>query len=283
MIRPPVSIMMRDRQRELLDAAERLPYKQLDSGETLDLYVFAPGEPVAAGAAAIVFFYGGGMWEQGVLSQFGPQCAHFSKRGMVAVLADYRCGQARGATPVDGLEDVHAAIDWIHGHASQLGIDRSKLVLAGASSGAQAALAAVMESGRAAEMAPAAMVLFSPIVNVARAGVAGRFAGGRLGVKQLSPLHQVRKGLPPMLVFHATQDRVQPVAEVEAFARKMARKRNRCDLNVFCGEQPSFFNLNVNAGLYEATLNQADEFLVSLGLLPDGQEGAVTTWLDSWY
>lgn len=270
---------MNDRQRELLGGAQRIAYKSLAGEESLDLHVFSP-EGAGSGRPVIVFFHGGGFWERGEVSQFAPQCLHFVERGMVAVLADYRLGRHRGTTPLDGVEDARDAVDWIGDHAEQLRIDRSKVVLAGASSGAHALLAAIMDP--AWEMRrPAAVVLFSPIVNVLRDGVQERF-GDKGTAKRVSPLHQVRKGLPPMLLFHGGEDRVQAVGDVESFAKKVARKKNLCELNVFRGERSAFFNFNVNAGLYEATLNTADDFLVRVGLLGKARDGAATTRLDSW-
>ena len=276
----PSSVTINERQRELLDGARRFPYKELESGGALDLHIFSPPGGGSA-RPAIVFFFGGGFWERGELSQFAPQCLHFVERGMVAILADYRLGRERGATPLDGLEDARDAVAWICANARQLGIDRAKLVLAGASSGAHVFLAAALDPDRELATEPAAMVLFSPIVNVVRDGVIDRF-GDKRTAKSVSPLHQVRKQLPPMVLFHAGDDRFQPVAEVEAFAKRMSKKKNRCELHVFNGECSSFFNLNVNANLYEATLNIADDFLVSVGVLESTTDGGSTTRLESW-
>ena len=280
MTKRPVTTVMNGRQRELLDGAARMVYKQLDDGDSLDLHVFSPavGEDRRA---VIVFFHGGGFWERGELSQFAPQCLHFVERGMVAVLADYRLGKRRGATPLDGVEDARDAVDWIFDHAGELGIDPEKLVLAGASSGAHVSLVMAMDPEREPGRPPAAMVLFSPIVNVVRDGVEEMF-GPKRAAKLASPLHQVRKGLPPMQLFHGGADPVQAVGDVEAFAKKMVKKKNLCELDVFGGEGASFFNFNVNAALYEATLNSADSFLVHQGLLAGGRDGSATTRIGTW-
>ena len=285
MINPVSNIRIHERQRELLDGAERFCYKHDSSGEALELLVYAP-EGAVGGSAAIVFFFGAGLWERGELSQFAPQCLHFAERGMVAILADYRLGQEHGATPLDGVEDVRDAVAWIRANARRLGIDPSRVVLAGASSGAHVALVATMVCAEGAGRRrrgpdPAALVLFSPIVNVVRDNLVGKFADRR-AAKHASPLHQVRKGLPPMLIFHGGADRLQGLGDVKSFAKKMARKKNRCELNIFRGELSSYFNFNVNAELYEATLNMADHFLESVGVLEESGRGATTTRLDPW-
>ena len=270
-----------DRQRDLLQDAERFSYKEIGAGEGLDLFVFSPPGLVEP-APAILFFYGGGFWEGGALAQFVPQALHFASRGCVSIVVDYRLGRERGSSPLDGVEDARDAVAWVSGQAGRLGVDATKLVLGGASCGAFVALASVMDPPPQSVVdRPAGLLLFSPIVNVARGASVGRFGGKKLA-KQVSPLHRVRRGLPPVILFHGTEDPDQGISEIEALARKLTRKKNVCELHVFRGERSSFFNFNVDATLYEATLNLADEFLVRLGVLGGGADGAATTRLESW-
>ncbi len=278
-----MDVRISDRQRELLDGAERIAYKDLGAGESLDLFVFSP-QDVGTALPVLVFFYGGGFWERGALSQFAPQALHFADRGCVSLLVDYRLGRKRGTSPLDGVEDARDAVAWVAANARRLGVDVSKIVLAGASSGAYVALASMMDMDNDAQASvcePAALVLFSPIVNLVRDNAIKKFGDKKLA-KQASPLHQVRKGLPPMLIFHGTVDRDQVVSEVETFAKKASRKKNVCELNLFKGEGSSYFNFNVNANLYEATLNTMDDFMIRVGALDGGVDGAATTRLDSW-
>jgi len=280
----PLIFKRRDEQRDLLNTAKRFTYKELGASGGLDLHVFSPSEAKAGESElpAIVFFYGGGFWERGEIAQFGPHALHFVSRGIVAILADYRlCSSHVGATPMDSLEDVREGVEWICAHAGELGIDQTKLVLSGASTGAHAALAAVMDPDGKLKAKPAACVLFSPIVNLVREKVIDMFPDKRIA-KLASPLHQVRKKLPPMMVFHGNDDRVQGVGDVVNFVKKMERKKNICELYTYEGERSSFFNFNVNHVLYEATLNAADNFLVRAGLLEVSTDGAQTSRLDSW-
>lgn len=72
-----------------------------------------------------------------------------------------------------------------------------------------------------------------------------------------------------MLLMHGTADRLIPFDSTRAFARKMRRwfRRNDCRLLPFEGCGHSFFNFNVDPRLFEATLNQADQFLVEKGFI----------------
>ncbi|MFT4548897.1 MAG: acetyl esterase [Verrucomicrobiales bacterium] len=277
MRKPSTKLPIHDRQRELLAGATEHRYKDLGGGEGLQLHVYAPQTGAEQPCPAIVFFYGGGFWERGELSQFAPQCLQLAERGMVAILADYRLGKNRGVSPLDGVEDALDAVGWIAANAERLGIDAGKIVVGGASSGAHVTLAATMpEDG----IEPAALVLFSPIVNAVRESVIDLF-GDKKTAKSVSPLHLIRKGLPPMIIFHGAEDRVQPVGDVETFARKVLRKKNHCEMNLFMGERSSYFNFNVNAEMYESTLNAVDDFLVRQGILASGAGGGATTRLDS--
>ena len=66
-----ISLRINERQRELLDGAERMSYKELADGDSLDLYVYSP-PGAASRLPVIVFFYGGGFWERGEVSQNPP-------------------------------------------------------------------------------------------------------------------------------------------------------------------------------------------------------------------
>ncbi len=67
-----------------------------------------------------------------------------------------------------------------------------------------------------------------------------------------------------MLIFHGSDDRVVPPLGIEKFAKRMQRKKNICQLEMFQGKGHSFFNFNVSARHFEITLNSMDAFLVSL-------------------
>jgi acetyl esterase len=81
---------------------------------------------------------------------------------------------------------------------------------------------------------------------------------------EISPLHHVKKGVPPTIIFHGKADTTVPYTTVEKFAEVMKAAGNRCDLIGYEGEKHSFFNKSK----YAETLAAADDFLVSLGYLP---------------
>ena len=269
---PPAVI---DRNRALLHEAESHTYKSV--GETsLDAYIFKAQEsaPPEGGRAAVAFFYSSG-WDAGLLSQFAPHCMYFSHRGMVAFLFDYRVASRHNTGPLEAMTDARSALRWIRLNAKALGINPEKIVAAGGSAGAQIALTAAMMDGfddggddLSISCRPNALLLFNPILDTTRKGAElERFPDKKLA-KAASPIHNCRKGLPPMAIFHGTADRVVPYETSRKFSRKLRWRGNDCKLNAYEGCGHGFFNFNVDAGLYELTLNAADEFLVERGFLP---------------
>ena len=245
-------------------------YKTVVDAE-LRLYVLAPADGVAGSPRpAIVLFFGGGLTE-GSVTQFAPQARHLAGRGMVAILADYRVRDRHGTTPFDAISDAKSAMRWVRAHASTLGIDPSRVVAGGGSSGGQLALATAMVDGfddpadnRRVSAAPSAFVLFNPAVDTTMAR--DRF-GER--ARDASPFHHIRKGLPPMLIVHGKADTTVPYSSVESFCERVKDAGADCQLIGYEDAPHGFFNQGVANDLwYRDTLLEADRFLTRLGYLP---------------
>jgi acetyl esterase len=253
--------------------ADQHVYKTV--GETsLTAHIFKPDAESGPGLkSAVAFFFSSG-WDTGLLSQFAPHCMYFSHRGALAVLFDYRVGARHGTGPLDAMADARSALRWLRMNAEALGIDPEKIVAVGGSAGAHIALAAAMLDGfddagddTSISCAPNALLLFSPILDTTRKGAELEKFPAKVVAKAASPIHQCRKGLPPMMLFHGTGDRVVPWETSRKFVRKMRWRSNDCQLTSYEGSGHGFFNFNVDAGLYELTMNVADDFLVQRGFL----------------
>lgn len=251
---------------------EKVIFKKIGDVE-LRLHVFKPA-PDDAGAskppAGIVCFYGGG-WRTGDPRQFYPHCRYLAGRGMVAIAAEYRIKSLHG-TPVSAcVEDGKSAVRWIRQHAAQLGLDPNRLAAAGGSAGGHVALCAALIEGFEAEgedlsvsSVPDALVLFNPAVD-ATGKLAALFDGRE---QELSPIHHIKKGIGPSLVFHGTADKIVPVEDVRRFAKLMTDAANRCELVEFEGMEHAFFNFGRHGSKpYEQTVRLMDDFLCSLGYL----------------
>ena len=270
---------MIDRNRALLSEAEMHVYKTVN-GQDLAAYVFHPKNedpsiPVAPGPHPAVAFFYSSTWDSGLISQFAPQCLYFCHRGMVAVLFDYRVSSRHGTGPIEAMQDARSALRWLRINAAALGINPDQIVAAGGAAGAHLAASAAMLEGfddlgddPTMPCTPNALILFNPILDTTRKGLELEKFPAKATAKAASPIHHAKRKLPPMLIFHGTADRVIPCETSRKFCRKMRWRGNDCRLSAFDGCGHGFFNFNVDATLYELTLNAADAFLVEKGFLP---------------
>jgi acetyl esterase/lipase len=252
-------------------------YRTVGSTE-LKVWIIEPAEKGTKPRPAIVFFFGGG-WTGGTPAQFEPQARHLAARGMVAVLADYRVKSRQDAKPADCVADAKACVRWVRSNAGRLGLDPTRLAVGGGSAGGHLAAAVATVPGldpatddKAVSCRPDALILFNPGTVMAPfpglelKGFGAGLDKTRFGCEptEISPLHHVRKGLPPTIIFHGKTDTTVPYATVEKFTEVMKAAGNRCELVGFEGQGHGFFN----KAKYQETLDATDAFLVSLGYLP---------------
>ena len=159
------------------------------------------------------------------------------------------------------------------GHTlTNLGIAPDRIVAGGGSAGGHVAASTALlqglnEPGEDASISsrPQALVLFNPVIDTTEKG----YGAEKLGARQIeaSPVHHVRPGLPPTIVFHGTADTTVPFENVERFCALMARAGNRCALVPYEGMAHGFFNRARDLDSYLDTTSRADSFLRALGLL----------------
>ncbi len=248
-------------------------------GETeLKLWIFNPATKSEKPLPCIVFFFGGG-WSSGTPAQFEPQSRHLASRGMIAIVADYRVKSRQNALPADCVSDAKACVRWVRANASRLGIDPMRIAVGGGSAGGQLAAAVATVPGldsatddKTVSCLPNALILFNPGTVMAPfpglelKGFGAGLDKARFGCEptEISPIHHVKKGLPPTIIFHGKADTTVPYATVEKFTEVMKAAGNRCELIGYEGQPHGFFN----KAKYTETLEATDGFLISLGYLP---------------
>ena len=239
----------------------------------LHLHVFEPkGHKPTDQRPAIVFFFGGG-WNGGNPNQFYTHCAYLASRGMVAMSAEYRVKSRHKTTPFDCVQDGKSAVRWIRKHSKKLGIDPNKVAAGGGSAGGHVAAATATVPGLDVPDAdpkispvPNALVLFNPVYDNGPKGYGYNRVKARY--QEISPMHNIRKGMPPAIVFLGTKDKLIPVSTAEAFQAKMKKVGSRSELMLFKGAAHGFFNFGRGDGsAYRKTVRAMDEFLTSLGYL----------------
>lgn len=249
---------------------EQILYKQIDTTK-LFMEVYTPEKiDKTQQYPAIVFFFGGG-WNSGKISQFEPHANYFSKRGLVCFLVDYRVTSRHKSTPFESLKDAKSAIRYIRQNAATFHIDSSKIVASGGSAGGHLAAAAALidaynEDSDTVSISckPNALVLFNPVIDNGPGG----YGYERIGdaYKSFSPLHNIKKGAPPTIIFQGTNDNLIPVETVKYYQTVMRKVDSRCELFLYEGKEHGFFNYNKLEN-YKNTVAEADTFLQSLGYL----------------
>ena len=262
---------------ELPDAREEV-YQTI--GDTkLKLWIFEPeGHKKSDKRPAVVFFFGGG-WRAGTPGQFEMQCKYLASRGMVAMTADYRVSSRNGTKATACVEDGKSAVRWIRKNARKLGVNPAKVAAGGGSAGGHvaAAIATVpgFEKDDETSSAPNALLLFNPAVILAE--VPGEIEmpaekavslKERIGTdpKKISPYHHVRKGLPPTIIFHGTNDDAVPFRTVQLYEKRAQALGNSCKLVAFDDKPHGFFNWGrFDNETFRKTMLASEQFLAKQG------------------
>ena len=241
----------------------RWTYKKVD-GKELKLDVFLPEgyEESEKDHPAYVVFHGGS-WNAGEPNWHHPDCAYWSRRGMIAVSVDYRLrDRDQVEVPLTCVKDAKSAIRFLRGRAEQLKVDPDRIVVAGGSAGGQlAAATAVLEAPSTDDPAddlsvscrPDAVILFNPFFKCA---------------PSLSPPHHIRAGLPPMITFLGDQDPAISVDGLLDFHRSLKARGNASEYYVGKGGKHGFCNgRNPQNPFFYWSLELTDRFLIQHGLI----------------
>ena len=128
-------------------------------------------------------------------------------------------------------------------------------------------IAILLEEGEDASVSstPDALVLFNPVYDNGPKGYGHDRVKDRW--KEISPIHNIRKGVPPAIVFLGDQDKLIPVSTAQNFKALMEKAGSRSDLHVYKDQPHGFFNKGKKGNYYEKTVLEMDKFLISLGWL----------------
>ena len=221
---------------------------------------------------AIVFFFGGG-WVGGNRDHFQRQGRYLADKGMIAITVDYRIRSVHETSPIEAMEDARSAMRWVKANADELGVDLDKLAAGGGSAGGHlAAVTATLNQFDAEtddtsiSCKPKLLVLFNPVIDTTPKGYGAEKLGKNQ--KKASPVHHVKKGIPPTLIFHGTEDTTVPFENVQRFERLMKKKGNTCELLAYERQKHGFFNFRKGTEEYfEKTVKAMEAFLVKHGYL----------------
>ncbi len=238
---------------------------------SLKAFVFRPEELNTDEKRPAIVLFHGGSWYQGKADWMFGSCRHYAKLGLVAFSMEYRLFDRHGTTPLECVSDAKSAIRWVREHATEFGIDTSRIVAGGFSAGGHlaaccATLAALDESSEnnAVSSVPNALLLSSACYNPTLDPWFVKQVSGRMPADLCSPLHTVRRGVPHTLILHGTRDSMCPFWTAKAFSDSMKSHGNSCSMLELVGAN-HFFIFDPE---YRATANaEADKFLKEIGFL----------------
>lgn len=256
-------------------------YKTVDTFRLkIDIF-YTSGTVNKAGNTAIVFFHGGG-WAYGTAGEFFSTCERYARMGIVTFSVEYRLSIDNGVTPsktispIECIMDARSAMRWVRENADRLHIDRNKIVAAGQSAGGHLALATAMideynekSDNPGVSCRPDAVLLFSACVNAVEGWCDRLLADRRTKIWSISPAHNVRPGLPPMIEFHGIDDEQVPKWTVQFFAGDMKTAGNYFEQHMYEGLKHYLGDGNPKYSRYydDEILKLADEFLRKFNLL----------------
>ena len=246
-------------------------YKATPQGDLKINLFFPSGWKAADRRPAIVFFFGGSC-ATGSPAQFASTAEYFAGRGLVAASAEYRIESVHHTPPRACAEDAKSAVRWLRMNAPRLGIDGSRVIAGGGSSGATIAAFAAYNTtfepdGEDGSISckPDALVLVNPAFGFPdRSRLTpeqAQAAEGPIGAFITS--WKVTAGGPPAILFFGTEDPLQEKARV--FARQLIGAGSRAEFYTAEGQRHGFFNRSDSSPWHALVLRQIDLFMASLG------------------
>lgn len=208
-------------------------------GSSLKLDAYLPNGTGSFPAAIIV--HGGGYTGGDKRKNVAPLFDPLVKAGFTVFSISYRLApKHRHPAPV---EDIRSAIQYVRSHAKEYKVDSQRIVLIGESAGGSLASLVGAQNNPDAQVA-AVISFYAAYDQEARTRQAGKLADSHklyFGLTELndqayqtlreaSALHYVKKGLPPFLLLHGTEDQVVAIEQSVMMCERLKNAGNRCDL-----------------------------------------------------
>jgi acetyl esterase len=208
------------------------------SGVKLTAHVFRPDGASRGGRrAAIILLHGGG-WTDGDPEWTYDDAQRYAGLGLVAIAGEYRLSDRKTITPLEAMADVRDLVRWVRENASELGVDPHRVALEGISAGGHLAAGAAVfphpEESKTSAV-PDALILLSPAVSIAHDPWPQLLLGSRSEVKAISPVENIEKPLPPVLMIEGTADTETPLAGAQRFCDRAIQVGGTCEIHLFPG------------------------------------------------
>lgn len=183
---------------------------------------------------------------------------------MVAICVDYRNGSDVAFLPTQSINDVRSAVKYVRRNSADLGINPNKIVVCGSSAGGYITVSSIMlryqnDEKRSKETIPNYLIVLAADmdgVDIMRR----RYPQLLDRAKELSPIHHVKKCLPPTLWISGTGDDLYE--QNKDFIRRMNLVGNDITLKTYEGMEHGFFNFGRHENkYYHLTKLEIESFL----------------------
>lgn len=255
-----------------LDGAETFVYRE--GAEPVRLYVVKPkGWAASDKRPVLVWFFGGG-FVRGTPDKSIGWARAAAKLGLVGVAVDYRVRERfPNVPPAEVVADGRRGVRWLQDHATELGIDPTKIAVGGGSAGGGmalwTALSAVPPASSADESPlykPAALILMCPVSDTTPETGYGASRFGDLAYK-VSAAQQLDPQMPPVLLMHGDADTTVPYKQSVRLAELLTSTGNTVEFITVPGGEHSF--ASDTPEWREKSRSLMWEFLTKHGLVPD--------------
>lgn len=222
-------------------------YKTVDDFN-LELHLFLPENVDQNKKRPVIVYFSGGSWSEGKPDWNFYACQSYEKKGWVSVAVEYRLSYRQGTLPFEAVMDAKSAIRWLRQHANEYNIDTNRIVASGNSAGGHLVLATALAdkwNEKTDDLryspVPNALMVISGVFDLTddntdwiKKGLKKRNLDENL-VKEISPNFLIKKGLPPTLIIHGTDDKNVPYNTAEQFVKLMTQAGNSIEFHPLQG------------------------------------------------
>ncbi len=268
----------------ILKTATSTPvYKKISDTVEMHLNIYTPINHLTNPPTAAIIYFFGGAFLHGSPGQYEEHCKYFSDRGIVAISADYRVISRNKGNALNCIYDAKTAVRYVREHAKELNIDPNKIVVAGGSAGAMLALECAINDPKwqdpgdnaSVSCVPDLMILLNPVVNsmehqfrIEKFKDDEKAPASESHAGEINPLTNIRSGMPPVIVFHGTADKISAYKFVEQYKNDYEKAGNEIELHTYKGQKHGFTGIKFKDGkYYRDALKLSDEFLIKHGFL----------------
>ena len=198
--------------------------------------------PAGNGPVPVAIVIHGGGWSGGdKTGDILPLCEALGKAGFAWFAINYRLAP-QNRWPAAG-EDVQSALKWVKANAANYGGDPNRLAVVGYSAGGHLAVSAATQSDAQTRVG-AVVGVAAPVDLVAdtrRRGQLSPSLQALLGepkdtpevtrkLAAMSPINQIKAGLPPFLLLHGTNDQSVDFDQSRVLREKLVKAGVSCEL-----------------------------------------------------